>query len=141
MLLCPSAEVRHVCAYERQSEYRAHACAHCLRVEGIRAIAQKKEASGTGSVSRAHECAQIPRRADLTNRHPTRAIVDRHLFETNDLLTQNCSDSRSALRTRNGSKLLGCNPTVRGVTTLEAPYPFARQRCNEQSLAVHDGLH
>jgi hypothetical protein len=76
MLLCPSAEVRHVCAYEGQSEYRAHACAHGLRVEGVRAIAQKKEASGTGSASRSHECAQIPRRADLTNRHPTRAIVD-----------------------------------------------------------------
>jgi hypothetical protein len=86
-------------------------------VEGIRAIAQKKEASSAGGARRAHECAQIPWRADLTNRHPTRAIVDRHLFETDDLLTQNCSDSRSALGTRNGSKLLGCNPTVRGVTT------------------------
>ena len=41
MLLCPSAEARHVCAYERQCEYRAHACAHGLRVEGVRAIAQK----------------------------------------------------------------------------------------------------
>src|ERR1700756_4896551 len=110
MLLCPSAEVRDICAYERQSEYRAHACAHGLRVEGVRDIAHKKEASSTGSASRAHECTQIPRHADLTNRHPTRAIVDRHLFEANDFLTQNCSDARSALRTRNGSKLLGCNP-------------------------------
>jgi ankyrin repeat protein len=61
----------------------------------------ENEARSTGSASRAHERAQIPRRADLTNRHPTRAIVDRYLFETNDLLTKNYSDSRSALRARN----------------------------------------
>jgi hypothetical protein len=84
MLLSPSAEVRHICAYERQSEYRAHAGAHGARVEGIRDVAQEKEAGSTGSARRAHERAQIPRRADLTNRHPTRAIADRHLFEANE---------------------------------------------------------
>jgi hypothetical protein len=60
MLPYPSAEVRQSRAYKGQSEYRAHACAHGLRVEGVRAIAQKKEASGTGSASRSNECAQIP---------------------------------------------------------------------------------
>src|SRR5688500_688345 len=118
MLLCPSAKARHVCAYERQSEYRAHACAHGLRMKGIRAIAQKEAARSTDSVSRAHQGAQIARRADLTDRYPTAAITDRHLFETNDLLPQNGSDSRSALRTGDGSKLLRGNPTVRDVGTL-----------------------
>jgi hypothetical protein len=51
------------------------------RCGGVRAIAQKKEASCTGGASRAHACAKIPRNADLTNGRPTRAIVARHLFD------------------------------------------------------------
>lgn len=118
MLQFPSPHIRRVGAYERQPKYRAHACTHSLRVERVRAIAQKKKARSPCSVRRSYERPEISRRPNLPDCHPARAIADRHLFKIKKLLTQDCSDSRSPFCAGNGSKLLGRDPAVRGAGAL-----------------------